>query len=201
MCVYRELAPSFPSPPDITGVILAGGRSTRMGGEDKGLKILHRQPLFSHVLAHLAPQVQGIMINANRNMERYQQGGFQVFQDTLPGFPGPLAGMLAGLMAAPNEWSVFVPCDVPVFPQDLVQRLWHGRGDSLASFVGNGGRDHPTFALLHRALVPELENYLGRGERKVMLFLNLIHARRVVFDDPYPAFANLNTPKDLQNWA
>lgn len=186
---------------EITGVILAGGRSTRMGGEDKGLIVLNQVPLYRYVLDRFSPQVSQVIISANRNQQYYRQSGLTVISDTLPDFPGPLAGMLAGLQAASTEWVVFAPCDVPIFPADLVTRLWQGKQRAAAAFACAGGRDHPAFSLLHRTLIPALENTLARGDRKVMLFFAQINAQRVVFPAEPPAFANLNTPQDLQQWS
>ncbi len=162
--------------------------------------MLNRQPLYRHVLDRLAPQVGCVMINANRNLACYRQSGQPVITDTLADYPGPLAGMLAGLQAARTEWVVFAPCDVPVFPADLVSCLWQGKQEAAAAFACGGGRDHPAFALLNRALIPALEIFLAQGERKVMLFFARVGAVRVMFPAGQGAFLNLNTPQDLQNW-
>ncbi|WP_413740557.1 molybdenum cofactor guanylyltransferase MobA [Sodalis sp. RH14] len=185
---------------DITGVILAGGQATRMAGKDKGLVMVNHIPLYRYVLDGLAPQVGTVLLNANRNIALYRQSGLRVVSDSMPGYPGPLAGMLAGLQAAPTQWVVFAPCDVPVFPGDLVQRLWDGKREALAAFASAGGREHPAFALLHRVLISQLEAFLAQGERKVMLFFNRIAAERVIFPVKNPNFHNLNTPLDVQNW-
>ena len=172
-----------------------------MGGEDKGLILLNGHPLFQHVLDHLAGQVSTILINTNRHLHQYRQSVLSVITDTLPDFQGPLAGMLAGLKAADTQWVIFVPCDVPVFPVDLVARLWEGKQTADAAFPHSGERDHPAFALLNRALIPTLESFLSRGERRVMLFFTEVNAVRVVFPMQPPAFINLNTPQDLADWA
>jgi molybdopterin-guanine dinucleotide biosynthesis protein A len=181
----------------ITGVILAGGRSSRMGGGDKGLLPLDGLPLYRHVLVGLSRQVDKVLINANRHSDQYRLSGLPVVPDVLPDFLGPLAGMQAGLKAADTEWVVFVPCDVPVFPQDLVLRLWEKRLDAAAAFASSGDRDHPAFALLNRSLLPQLELFLSRGERRVMLFFEQMNAQRVVFTAQPSEFINLNTPQDL----
>jgi|SRR5476649_1026319 len=186
---------------EITGVILAGGRSTRMGGEDKGLIALNHVPLYRYVLDRLSPQVVEVMISANRNLQHYRESGLMVINDTLPDYPGPLAGMLAGLRAADTPWVAFAPCDVPIFPANLVSRLWQGKQHALAAFACAGEHDHPTFSLLHRSLVPALENFLARGERKVMLFFTQINAQRVAFPLEPRAFTNLNTPQDIEQWS
>lgn len=185
---------------NITGVILAGGRSTRMGGEDKGLVQVGDKTLYQHVLGRLTPQVSQIIISANRNQPCYQQSGLPVVGDLTADYPGPLAGILAGLTYARTPWIVCVPCDVPDFPLNLVEHLWLHKGDALAAIACDGEREHPTFALLHISLADELSRFLARGERKLMLFMAAVGAQQVVFRDQQDAFSNLNTPEDCQQW-
>ncbi|WP_434461977.1 molybdenum cofactor guanylyltransferase MobA [Serratia plymuthica] len=185
---------------DITGIILAGGRATRMGGEDKGLVQVARIPLYQHVLARLQPQVGSIAISANRNQARYQESGLPTIGDLTTDFSGPLAGILAGLRYAATEWVVFVPCDVPDFPTTLVEQLWQQKGPALAAYASDGERAHPTLALLHTSLAPQLAGYLARGDRKLMLFLDAAGARQVTFTGQQAAFHNLNTREDCLRW-
>ncbi|MDT3253974.1 molybdenum cofactor guanylyltransferase MobA [Serratia sp. root2] len=185
---------------DITGIILAGGRATRMGGEDKGLIQVAGIPLYKHVLTRLRPQVGPIAISANRNQAHYQESGLPTIGDLTADFPGPLAGILAGLRYAATEWVVFVPCDVPDFPTTLVEQLWQQKGHSLAAYASDGERAHPTLALLHTSLAPQLASYLARGDRKLMLFLDAAGARQVPFTGQQTAFHNLNTREDCQRW-
>jgi molybdopterin-guanine dinucleotide biosynthesis protein A len=180
----------------VTGVILAGGKGSRMKGEDKGLVNFRGEPLYQHVLARLQPQVAEIMISANRNGERYQESGCRVLTDSFPGFAGPLAGMLAALQQITTEWAVFASCDTPFLPPDLVVRLWNGKSDAKAAWACSNGRDHPTHAIIHRDRAEMLKHYLQRGDRKLMLFLQEAGAVTVHFDDP-DAFININTPEDL----
>lgn len=185
---------------DITGIILAGGRATRMGGQDKGLVQVAGIPLYQHVLARLQPQVGPIAISANRNQNRYQEFGLPTISDLTPDFNGPLAGILSGLKYTSTEWVVFVPCDVPDFPTTLVEQLWQQKGQTLAAYASDGERAHPTLALLHTSLAPQLEAYLTRGERKLMLFLDAAGAQKITFEGQQAAFHNLNTPEDCQRW-
>lgn len=184
----------------ITGVILAGGLGRRMGGQDKGLVTLLGKPLYQYIVERLEPQVGKVIINANRNQTRYQQSGFEVISDLNDDFSGPLAGMQAALHRATTEWLLFVPCDVPEFPITLAQKLFQDKGDSLASYANDGHRDHPTFALLHCSLTEKLDQYLARGDRKLMLFMREIAAKCVIFPSQSGSFANLNTPEDSLNW-
>lgn len=186
--------------PNITGVILAGGRSSRMGGNDKGLILLHDKPLFQYVIERLNPQVNYVLINANRNQERYQESGLPVINDAITGFVGPLAGMHAGLSHSTTEWVVFVPCDVPMLPTDLVSQLWQGKQQALAAYVHDGERAHPTLALMHVSLKPLLAEYLANGDRKLMIFMDSIHAQPIMFSGQHDQFSNLNTPADCDLW-
>lgn len=186
-------------PPAITGVILAGGRGSRMGGQDKGLIIWHQQPLYHHVLQRLKPQVDTVWINANRNLAAYQQSGFAVIVDTLPDFPGPLAGMLAALEQAETEWVVFSSCDTPLLPDNLVAHLWRNKNCALAVWACSEERDHPALALMHRSLATPLREYLERGERRLLLFLRQAGGHGVLFSNAGAAFNNINNPEDLKN--
>lgn len=182
----------------ITGGILAGGRATRMGGVDKGLQILEGKPLYLHIADKLSSQVDNILISANRNLDEYRKSHYPVITDETEDFAGPLAGMLALLKNAQTPWVVFVPCDVPYFPLNLVEKLYEQKGDALASYVYDGNREHPTLSLLHRRVIPMLEKYLAQGDRKLMLFMKQIKAKPVLFADQTEAFINLNTLQDIQ---
>ena len=185
---------------EVTGVILAGGRATRMGGQDKGLISLKGKPLYEHIVKKLAPQVGNLAISANRNREQYQMLGYPVLSDTLSDYPGPLAGMLSVMQQLDAEWFLFCPCDTPNIPDDLAARLWEARGQFPAVWVNDGERDHPTLALVHRKLAPALENYLASGERRVMVFLREADGHPVIFSGQQQNFANINSPEDLAQW-
>lgn len=182
---------------EITGVILAGGRSSRMG-QDKGLVVVKGIPLFVHIAKRLAPQVSAILVSSNQNQPRYAEH-YPTIGDLIPDFAGPLSGMLAALLASDTEWIACVPCDVPDFPDDLVQRLWQNKDRAPAVYATDSERAHPALCLLNKSLIPNLKEYLERGERKVMLFLAQCGARQVMFDHAGD-FANLNTPADVENW-
>lgn len=185
--------------PEVTGVILAGGQGRRMHGKDKGLIALAGKPLFLHVLTILAPQVNKVVISANRNIDVYQQQGVQVIQDVLSDYPGPLAGMLSVMEGLESNWFLFCPCDTPNIPPDLLSRLWNGRNTPAikAVWVNDGERDHPGIALLHASLKEPLRAYLASGERRVMQFLQYAGGHSVSFNGHKEAFANINTPDDL----
>ncbi|MDX7986244.1 molybdenum cofactor guanylyltransferase MobA [Xenorhabdus sp. 12] len=185
--------------PKISGAILAGGLSTRMGGNDKGLLQFDGSPLYQHIATRLQPQVHELLINANLNLGIYQQSGYPIIPDIITDFSGPLAGMLSVLKKAIHEWVVFVPCDVPDFPEDLVEKLWSYKQHARAAYVHDCERAHPTLTLMHRSLIPRLESYLALGDRKLMFFMQMIKAKAVYFPDTN-AFTNLNTPEECHDW-
>lgn len=186
----------------VTGLILAGGRGSRMGGVDKGLQPLEGKPLVEHALQRLAPQVQALMINANRSLETYARYGLPVWPDADAAFAGPLAGFLAGLARCDTEWLVTVPCDTPRFPLDLVARLRAGlsAGAKAAMVVteeAGRAQRQPVFSLLHRSLQSDLADYLAAGDRKIERWLERVGCTDVHFDDA-DAFVNVNTQAELQ---
>jgi molybdopterin-guanine dinucleotide biosynthesis protein A len=195
----RDAAP--PTRETITGLVLAGGRGLRMGGVDKGLQPWRGVPLVDHALARLAPQVREVMISANRNADAYAARAARVLADAGDDYPGPLAGILAGLRAAATPWLAVVPCDSPQLPQDLVERLAAAIAPTGArgAVVLRGGRPEPVCCLLSTALADDLARTLASGERKVERWVSR-HATSVPFDRPQDdaAFANVNTPADLE---
>jgi len=187
--------------PPTTGVILAGGRATRMGGRDKGLLPFRGRPLVAHAL-EVRAQVERVLINANRNLSDYAALDVPVITDTVPGCPGPLAGMLAGLRHAQTEWVLCIPCDAVRLPLDLAARLHGGAArDGLAAYATAGGDGLYTCCLLHRSLADAVERALQEGRASVRAFLEECGAVAVEFGN-WPAVArNLNTPADLRDAA
>ena len=185
--------PTFP----VSAVILAGGRATRMGGDDKGWVPLAGQPLVAHVLERLRPQVDEVLINANRSEDRYRQLA-PVIGDTQADFLGPLAGMLAGLAAACHDWVLFVPCDGPALPRDLMARFRAALTPQTELVVAHDGEHlQPVVALLHRSLLPSLQRALAEGERKTGAWFARHRMTVVPFADAPDAFINLNSPAEL----
>ncbi|PNS10709.1 molybdenum cofactor guanylyltransferase MobA [Mixta theicola] len=184
----------------ISGVILAGGRSSRMGGQDKAQLLLQGKPLWQHVWQRLAPQVQDVSISANRNLTLYQQSKLRTINDVLPDYPGPLAGMLSAFQQIDSPWLAFSACDTPFIPNDYVMRLWQQKRQAPAVWVRSHERDHPALALIHRQIMPELALYLASGERRVMYFLQQVGGHAVLFNDDEQAFVNINTPEELARY-
>ncbi|HQC81104.1 MAG TPA: molybdenum cofactor guanylyltransferase MobA [Accumulibacter sp.] len=186
--------------PTITGVVLAGGRGRRMGGNDKGLRTLHGKPLAQWAIERLAPQVDELLINANRNRERYAAFGYPVVADRLSDFAGPLAGLHAALSAATRELVATVPCDAPFFPDDLVARLLARLTDDGAAVelavARTPERAQPVFCLCRREVLPRLTAYLAGGGRKVAEWHATLKMVEVSFDES-AAFVNINTAEDL----
>ena len=177
----------------ITGVILAGGRSSRMG-EDKGLVKANGKPLFEHIAERLRPQVGEILISCNQNTEQYGKE-FRTVPDLIQNF----AGMLAALTVSKTEWVLFVPCDVPGFPDNLADAFLAEIAGQQAAYARDAVREHPTLCLLNRSLIPTLKTYLENGDRKVMIFFDNIDAKPVLFQNA-SQFSNLNTQGDVLLW-
>jgi len=185
---------------DVTGIVLAGGMGRRMGGVDKGLVALAGRPLVAHVLERLAPQVGGIVVNANQNAERYAEFGYPVVPDTVGGFAGPLAGLQAGLTLATTPYVVTVPCDSPFLPADLVARLAAGleRERAQLAVAQTFAQPHPVFALVDRRVLPHLTAFLEGGGRKIDAWYASLPVATVAFDDAADAFRNINTVDELK---
>ena len=188
---------------DITGLILAGGRGSRMGGVDKGLQNHHGVPLAMHALMRLSPQVGELMINANRNLGAYESMGAPVWPDTLSDYAGPLAGFLTGLERCETPYLVTVPCDSPLFPGDLVARLATAleAADAeiaMAATLEDGVlRVQPVFCLMRSDVLDSLVRFTQGGQRKIDKWTATLRCIEVPFDEPQ-AFTNANTPEELK---
>jgi molybdenum cofactor guanylyltransferase len=186
----------------ITGVVLAGGRGSRMGGVDKGLQNHRGIALAQHALLRLQMQVGPTMLNANRNIGAYEAMGAPVWPDGIADFAGPLAGLLTGLEHCETPYLVTVPCDTPNFPLDLVARLAHGLVEqdaeiAMAATVEDGAlRTQPVFSLVKASLHDSLVAFLHGGQRKIDRWTALHRVAEVVFADP-TAFFNANTAAEL----
>ncbi|MRW92131.1 molybdenum cofactor guanylyltransferase [Duganella sp. FT80W] len=198
----------------VTGLVLAGGRGTRMGRVDKGLQPFRGSSLVAHVIDRMAPQVASLAVNANRNLPQYQvvAGESAVLPDYLDGFAGPLAGLQVGLQFCPTELLLTAPCDSPFFPVDLAARLhaaMEAEGADLAMAV-TMERDpeqpeaapfrqpHPVFSLVKASVLPQLEAYLETGARRMEGFYKTLRITEVLFEDS-AAFSNINTLEELQH--
>lgn len=183
----------------VTGLVLAGGQGSRMGGVDKGLAPFRGRPMVAHAIERLAPQVDEILVNANRNPEAYARFGHRVIADEIPGFAGPLAGFERGLAHARGQLVATVPCDSPFLPADLVARLrvaLEREGAQLA-VARTGDQPHPVFCLMRREVHASLAAFLASGQRKIDKWYASLSVVEVAFDDEADAFANINTRDEL----
>jgi len=187
----------------ITGLVLAGGRGSRMGGVDKGLQNFRGMPLAMHALLRLQAQVGETLLNANRNIAAYESMGVPVWPDAVPDYPGPLAGFLAGLERCETPYLATVPCDTPHFPEDLVARLALALAEADAEIAMAVAPDHgelraqPVFCLLKSTLKASLAEFTASGQHKVGRWTSLHRCVEVRFAEPL-AFFNANTPDDLR---
>lgn len=183
----------------ITGVLLAGGQGSRMGGVDKGLVELAGQPMAAHVLERLGPQVDELIINANQNAEAYSAFGHPVFGDDIPGYAGPLAGLHAALVRASHPLVVTAPCDSPFLPSDLVERLHQALRAQNADLAVAKTFDqaHPVFCLCRSQLASHLHDFLSSGGRRIDRWYGSLNVVEVAFDDEEAAFRNINTREEL----
>ena len=200
------------APQDITGLILAGGRGSRMGGVDKGLQNFNGIPLALHTLMRLGPQVESVMVNANRNLSAYESFGAAVWPDASADFAGPLSGFLVGLERAETPYVLTVPCDTPRLPLDLAERLAQAlvREDADIAMAAAPETDEhgqtqirtqPVFCLMKIELSESLVKFTHAGGRKIDAWTAQHNTVVVPFDAPGDdplAFANVNTLNELQ---
>jgi molybdopterin-guanine dinucleotide biosynthesis protein A len=186
----------------ITGLILAGGRGSRMGSIDKGLQIFRGKPMVAHVLERLAPQVDEVLVNANRNLEEYAAFGNRVIADGIDGFAGPLAGLHIGMTHASHPLIATVPCDSPFLPLDLIARLAAAlsRDDADLAVAKTFDQPHPVFCLTKTSLAPHLQQFLESGQRKIDKWYATLKVVEVAFDDEEAAFSNINTIDELKSF-
>jgi molybdenum cofactor guanylyltransferase len=189
----------MPNSEPISAILLAGGAGLRMGGEDKGLLKLKDKTLAQWVLARIAPQVDEILISANRNLDTYRSFGYPVMPDKTEGFAGPLAGIARGLLDAKHELILSAPCDTPFLPDDLVARLLAALNaddyDLVVPVVAGAGQH--AICLMRRQVGANLAAYLAQGGRKVQEWQAGLRCAQADFTDVAPFFVNLNRPEQL----
>ncbi|HSN22015.1 MAG TPA: molybdenum cofactor guanylyltransferase MobA [Usitatibacter sp.] len=184
---------------EVTGLVLAGGQGSRMGGIDKGLQSFRGKPMVAHALERFAPQVDEVLINANRNVAEYERFGHRVISDEIAGFAGPLAGFERGLAHASGTLVATVPCDSPFLPADLVARLRAALDAARADLAvaKTGAQAHPVFCLMRRSVHGSLREFLASGQRKIDRWYAALSVVEVPFDDEADAFLNINTREEL----
>jgi len=184
---------------DVAAVILAGGKGRRVGGEDKGLLELDGKPLIRHVIDVIAPQVDSLVINANRNLKQYEAFAYPVISDRQEGFYGPLAGIDAALAATDKPFLLCVPCDTPFLPADLLSRLYAALqgSDYPMAIAVDSERQHPVINLMQRSVHADIRNRLEQGNLKLMRWIDETGYVSVDFSDQPQALTNLNSPEDI----
>lgn len=184
---------------NITGAILAGGRGSRVGGLDKGLMTVAGRPLIEHLLDSLRPQVDHILINANRHADIYSSYGYPVIPDQLDHYQGPLAGIASILAAARTDYVLCLPCDAVALPADLAVRMLAAiaNGNKTVCAVHDGHWLHPVCSLIPRRLLPDLQGWLGEGRRDVAGWLQTQGLATVSYPEWPSCFWSINTPDDL----
>ena len=184
----------------ITGLILAGGRGSRMGETDKGLQLFRGKAMVEHVLERFAPQVDETIINANRNLSTYAAYRHRVVPDGIEGFAGPLAGLHVGMQAASSPLIATAPCDSPFLPLNLIARLYDAllAEDADLAVAKTFDQAHPVFCLTKTDLEPHLREFLQSGQRKIDKWYASLNVVEVQFDDNVDAFANINTVNELR---
>lgn len=183
----------------VTGVVLAGGRARRMGGGDKGLIDFAGKPLISYALSAIRPVVDDIIINANRNRDKYREFGFPVAADENRAFDGPLAGILSAMTRSKADYLLTLPCDCPLIDSAIIERMIATmEADPVDCLVADDGeRLHPVVLLIDRRLEDDLRAYLNGGERKIDRWFMRHRWQAVNFSDRPEAFRNVNTPEEL----
>jgi molybdopterin-guanine dinucleotide biosynthesis protein A len=183
----------------VAGVILAGGRARRMNNQDKGLINFKGHPMISYAIAALAPVVDHMFINANRNIDQYRQFGWPVISDQTDSFDGPLAGILTAMVHADADILVVIPCDSPLIKTEHLQKLLLARAENNAdvAVAFDGVRLHPVFLAIKTALQASLQDYLADGQRKAAAWLDRQNLVKVDFSNEPEIFCNINTMMDL----
>jgi len=186
-------------PTRVAGVILAGGRARRMNNQDKGLVSLNGRPMVSYAIAALAPVVDQLFINANRNIEQYRHFGRPVISDSNDRFDGPLAGILSAMIHADADILVVMPCDSPLIKTEHLRKLLLSRAEHNAdvAVAFDGIRQHPVFLAIKTSLRSSLQEYLAGDHHKVAIWLAQLHGVQADFSHQPEIFTNINTLTEL----
>lgn len=183
----------------VNGVVLAGGLARRMGGQDKGLVEFKGRAMIEYALEAIAPVVDAVLINANRNLDLYRQFGYPVISDQTETFDGPLAGVLSALTQSDTEILLVIPCDSPLVKPRHLQKILDARvrADADVAVAFDGVRLHPVFLALKSSLATSLQGFLASGQRKIDIWLEQHYVVRVDFSDTPEIFLNVNTMREL----
>lgn len=191
---------------ELSGLILSGGRATRMGEQDKGLVLFDQKPLVKHLIDRFGPQLESVSINCNRNFKQYQQFGCPLIRDQQSDFAGPLAGIEAGLSECRSDYLLVLPCDMPLLPEHLIKQLWRPIADqtshketNLITVAHDGQRLQVLVMILPRSCRPSILSYLAEGGHSVHGWLKTQTIQSVDFSGEQSSFINLNSETELTN--
>ena len=189
---------------ELSLLILSGGRATRMSGQDKGLVLFNKRPMVEHLIDRYSPQVYTTLISCNRNFEQYQRFGYPLVNDDESGFAGPLAGIEAGLAACKTPYLLVIPCDMPLLPDNLIERLWQPVADQtnknekgIISVAHDGERLQVLVMILPHSCRSSIQQYLNEGGRSVHGWLRTQSMSEVIFENTGSNFTNINTQMEL----
>ena len=186
---------------DITVGILAGGKATRMNNEDKGLVFVNGVPLIENLLNKLSFHSKNIIINANRNIDKYKNYGYPVIRDSLEDFQGPLSGIFSMLEVIKTDYLFTLPCDCPNFDWDVIQKIIEQYDDSKEIYIAhNSLRSQPVFMLISKSKLNSLKNFLHNGDRKIDIFYQKNSYKYVYFNKDSVYFDNINTIEQLNEF-
>lgn len=180
----------------VSCIILAGGEGKRFNREDKGLVTFKDKPLIEHIINRITPQVDDIVISANRNINEYKKYSQKVIGDKAGGFQGPLTGITTCIPECNHEWILVIPCDIPVLPDNLVEQL---SNTSSKLIVAKAHEQRQLVFLMHASLKYNLDDFLQQGHQKAMSWIELQKPEVVVFEDEAAMFSNINTPDELNS--
>ena len=185
----------------VDAIVLAGGEGRRMGGCDKGLVSFQSQPMAGFAIQLIRPFVRRIIISCNRHLPEYAELADEVVEDSLEGFQGPLAGILAGLKVSCSAQVLVLPCDTPLLEAVLVRRLLDAAADSpdVITVLSEGGKLHPLHAVIPRLLVDDLERWLEGGQRAVQRWMGNHPMQLIDISDLSEQLCNLNTFHELRS--
>ena len=184
---------------DVTTIILAGGKSERMHGKDKGLMMINNQHIIQYLYNLSKVYSNDVYINANRNIDEYMRMGFEVWQDIIPGYQGPLAGMYTSLKNSNTKFIMTLPCDGPLINDIYFKRMLRDTDKNKIKLrsAHNGERLQPVYSLISRDLTASLKIFLDSGQRKIDKWFELCELEKIDFSDNKNLFININKESDL----
>jgi molybdopterin-guanine dinucleotide biosynthesis protein A len=180
----------------VSCIILSGGKGKRFNRKDKGLVMFNNKSFIEHIIERINPQVDDVVISANRHVDKYKSFAKKVVEDITNDFQGPLAGVAACIPECKHEWILVIPCDIPLLPDDLVGKLIAKNNNKL--IVAKANEQRQLVFLMHASLKENLDEFLHQGHHKAMSWIELQNPTVVMFEGEAGAFLNINTPEELE---